>query len=78
MKTKLTLSVSPEAVLRARRLATSKGQSISSLFEKWASRLAESAGGPGLAESLRGRWKKGAPRPENARLAYLLEKHARR
>ena len=78
MKTKLTLSVEPEAVARAKRLARKRGVSVSALFEQWSSGLAKAGGRPSLGARLRGRWKGGPEAKADARLEYLLEKHGYR
>lgn len=77
MKSKLTLSVKPEAVVRAKRLARERRISVSSLFEQWSMRGVETVGGKSLGARLRGRWKKPLA-SEDPRLDYLLEKHTRR
>lgn len=41
MTTKLTLSISPETVERARRIARKKGKSISKMFEEYLNALPE-------------------------------------
>lgn len=78
MKAKLTLSVEPEAVARAKRLARKRGMSVSALFEQWSSSMAESEGRPSLGARLRGRWKVGAEAKGDPRLDYLFEKHSSR
>lgn len=78
MKTKLTLSVEPEVVARAKRLAGKRGVSVSALFEQWSSGLAKAEGRPSLGARLRGRWKGGPEAKADARLEYLLEKHGSR
>jgi len=75
MKTKLTLTVEEEAVSEVKRFAKRRGVSVSSLFEQWSSRVADSERRPPLGERLRGKWKN--TDSDDPRLDYLLEKHGR-
>ncbi len=74
MKTKLTLSVKPEAVVIAKRLARKRHVSVSSLFEQWSLNMAGQIPEKSFGSRLRGRWKKRFPE-NDPRLEYLLEKH---
>ncbi len=78
MKTKLTLSVDPRAVVYAKRLAKRKGLSVSALFEQWSSRMAEVSDETPLGARLRGRWKSSTGAGRDPRLEYLMAKHDRR
>ena len=80
MKQKLTLTVDPEAVATAKRVAKKKGVSVSSMFEKWSKDLDATEGRPLLGQRLRGVWKPDVM-PEvptgDPKLDYLLEKHCK-
>ena len=75
MKTKLTLTVDREVVVKAKRLAKKRGVSVSALFEQWSSRVAASSTRPLLGARLRGRWKTATGSANDPRLDYILEKH---
>jgi|GEM_PF-1244749 len=82
MKNKLTLSVEEEAIRRMKQLARRRKVSVSRLFEEWSEQTAgetlATAPETSPGTSLRGRWKhpEGTPEPDDARLDYLLKKHA--
>ncbi len=78
MKTKLTLTVDTDAVMKAKRLAKKRGVSVSALFEEWSSRVAASSTRPLLGKRLRGRWKTVTKSDGDPRLDYLMEKHRRK
>ncbi len=77
MKTKLTLSVEPEAIASVKRLARERGVSVSSLFEQWSARMAKRLPEESLGTRMRGRWQT-VSESKDPRLDYLLEKHAGR
>lgn len=77
MKTKLTLTVDERAVAGIKQLAKQKGVSVSSLFEQWSLRMTTGQGDLPIGSYLRGRWTKGQGENQDARLDYLLDKHAR-
>ena len=84
MKSKLTLSVEADAISRMKQYARRRKVSLSRLFTEWSEESARNDGAtveeisPGT--SLRGRWKpsKDNSIPGDARLDYLLKKHAGR
>jgi hypothetical protein len=77
VKTKLTLTVDRDAVLRIKRLARQKGVSVSSLFELWSLKTTQSKTVEPLGSALRGQWKKrsAGKRAKDPRLDFLLDKH---
>ncbi len=84
MKQKLTLSVEADAISRMKQLARRRKTSVSRLFEEWSEQKigdGSSALPPRTAPGtdLRGRWSrpKSTPQAVDARLDYLMEKHAR-
>jgi len=84
MKRKLTLSVEADTIHRMKQYARRRKVSISQLFAEWSEeRAGKDSATPGLClagTSLRGRWKPNTVRtvPNDARLDYLLKKHAGR
>ncbi|MGC9451128.1 MAG: DUF6364 family protein [Oceanipulchritudo sp.] len=78
MKTKLTLTVEREAVLRMKRIAKRRGVSVSGMFEQWAKRMGESDTRRPLGERLRGKWSLAEDLVEDPRMEHLLRKHGPR
>lgn len=78
MKTKLTLTVEREAVLRMKRIAKRRGVSVSGMFEQWSKSMNESGTQPPLGERLRGQWSLTDDVAEDPRMEYLLRKHGPR
>ena len=84
MKSKLTLSVEADAISRMKQYARRRKVSLSRLFTEWSEERARhdvataEESSPGT--SLRGRWKlpEGNSVSNDARLDYLLKKHAGR
>ncbi|MCB1124016.1 MAG: hypothetical protein KJT03_20855 [Verrucomicrobiae bacterium] len=77
MKTKLTLTVEERAVAGIKQLAKQKGVSVSSLFEQWSLRMTAGPEDLPIGSYLRGRWADARNEEQDARLDYLLDKHAR-
>ena len=81
MTTKLTLSVSPEAIARIKRHAARRKTSVSRLFETYVNELtAESNGGSltPILDKLKGVLKdSGVVDPIAEYRAYLVEKHSK-
>ena len=71
MKTKLTLTVDREAVAKAKKYAQRNGTSLSELVENQFRNLDEQS----FAEKWYGKFKVPVPKPEDARLTYLLRKY---
>lgn len=76
MKTKLTLSIDPQALGAVKSHARSKGVSVSALFEEWSSRITAEAHAVSLGVRLRGQWQEGVD-SSDPRLEFLLSKHSR-
>ena len=80
MKQKLTLTVDPEAVATAKRVAKKKGVSVSSMFEKWLMELDQKKDMPKLGDQLLGLWETDkmpkVPTGDD-RLDHILQKHCR-
>lgn len=74
MKQKLTLTVEAGAVRRLKSLAARRHTSVSALLEEWSARGATPKKRR-LGQRLRARWA-GAPSEGDARLEFLLGKHA--
>lgn len=77
MKQKLTLTVDPEAVATAKRVAKKKGVSVSSMFEKWLLDLGNKDDRPKFGEEMLGLWKNENPPTDDERLNDILAKHCR-
>lgn len=75
MKQKLTLTVEAGAVQRLKSLAARRRTSVSALLEEWSARAATAPRKRRLGQQLRARWA-GAPSEGDARLEFLLRKHA--
>lgn len=78
MKTKLTLTVEHEAIVRMKRIARRRGVSVSGMFEHWAQSMAESGTRPPLGKRLRGQWSLKEDLAEDPRMEFLLRKHGPR
>ena len=76
MKHKLTLTVDARAVENLKRMAVRRQTSVSALVEGWGAQATTMVTSRGLGDRLLGLWA-GRPAETDARLAYLLRKHAR-
>jgi hypothetical protein len=76
VKHKLTLTVDARAVENLKRMAVRRKTSVSALVEGWGARASTMVTNQGLGDRLLGLWA-GRPAETDARLAYLLRKHAR-
>ena len=76
MKHKLTLTVDARAVQNLKRMAVRRKTSVSALVERWGAQASGAIAAEGLGDRLLGAWA-GRPGETDARLTYLMRKHAR-